>query len=232
MTALPSPRHLIASLISTVSNDEPSTTTTEGPATSTTTGNPLKDAPSATQKVLLTLHALFPNELLPALDLLYRGLVTRFILTRAEGQSGNEGETERGRKPTAVHHVQSAQQQHQHSSSRYRSAATTTTSYEVRLQSWNCSCPAFAFAAFPAATGSEPASSSSSAAAEQVPGQSRMAGNADWTFGGLTRGTDVPVCKHLLACVLVEHCEMFRPFAEEREISVEELAGWAAGWGD
>ena len=57
-------------------------------------------------------------------------------------------------------------------------------------------------------------------------------GSDDWTFGGLTRGSDMPVCKHLLACVLVERCEIFQHLAVEQEVSVEELAGWAAGWGD
>lgn len=57
-------------------------------------------------------------------------------------------------------------------------------------------------------------------------------GKAGWRFGGLTLGGDRPVCKHLLACVLVEHCKPFESFVDEREVSIEELAGWAAGWGD
>jgi len=53
-----------------------------------------------------------------------------------------------------------------------------------------------------------------------------------WEFGGLSRGAGAaPVCKHLLACVLVERCEVFAGCVDEREVSVEELAGWAAGWG-
>jgi hypothetical protein len=57
-------------------------------------------------------------------------------------------------------------------------------------------------------------------------------GRYGWLFGGLTLGTDTPVCKHLLACVLVEHCAGFAHLVEERNVSIEELAGWAAGWGD
>jgi hypothetical protein len=56
--------------------------------------------------------------------------------------------------------------------------------------------------------------------------------DVEWKFGGLTLGGDIPVCKHLLACVLVEYCDLFAGFVEEREVSVEELAGWAAGWAD
>ena len=41
------------------------------------------------------------------------------------------------------------------------------------------------------------------------------------------------MCKHLLACVFVERCKgLFGGFVEDREVGVEEAAGWAAGWGD
>lgn len=42
---------------------------------------------------------------------------------------------------------------------------------------------------------------------------------------------EVPMCKHLLACIMVERWEGFGENVEEREISIEELAGWGAGWG-
>jgi hypothetical protein len=64
--------------------------------------------------------------------------------------------------------------------------------------------------------------------------------NADnkWIFGGISLvGKEAtqppPVCKHLLACVFVERCKgLFGGFVEDREVGVEEAAGWAAGWGD
>jgi hypothetical protein len=64
--------------------------------------------------------------------------------------------------------------------------------------------------------------------------------NADnkWIFGGISLvGEETtqppPVCKHLLACVFVERCKgLFGGFVEDREVGVEEAAGWAAGWGD
>lgn len=71
--------------------------------------------------------------------------------------------------------------------------------------------------------------------------EARQGGNAavhKWRFGGASLDTEgmgtgmPPVCKHLLACVLVDRCDLFAAFAEEREIGEEEAAGWAAGWGD
>lgn len=56
-------------------------------------------------------------------------------------------------------------------------------------------------------------------------------------FGGLRRGTGEtghvpPVCKHLLACLLVERAPgLFAGSVEEKVVSVEEAAAWAAGWG-
>jgi hypothetical protein len=130
---------------------------------------------------------------------------------------------------SATYYVRSAQQR----SSRYSSSYDSTTSYEVRLLAWNCSCPAFAFAAFPAvhpepiipvydphdnSTHKEPAEGTGKA----------------WMFGGASLGDAMPpACKHLLACVLVEKCAgLFGGYVEERVVSVEEAAGWAAGWGD
>jgi hypothetical protein len=58
----------------------------------------------------------------------------------------------------------------------------------------------------------------------------------EWTVGGLSLGkTKVPMCKHLLACVLVERTDLFAGHVKikgKEQVSVEELAGWAAGWGD
>lgn len=56
-------------------------------------------------------------------------------------------------------------------------------------------------------------------------------GRDRWKIGGMTLGEDVPVCKHLLACVLAERVEGLEGFAEENIVGREELAGWAAGWG-
>lgn len=51
-------------------------------------------------------------------------------------------------------------------------------------------------------------------------------------FGGLVRGEgEMPVCKHLLACLLAESWKGFGGFVEERTVEREEMSGWVAGWG-
>ena len=98
--------------------------------------------------LFLTLHVLFPNELLPALDLLDRKLVTRLHLIPQNPSPSNH----KSAPPTSVYYVRTSQQAR---SGRFRSgrhgsasAVREDVSYEVRLQSWNCTCAAFAFGAF------------------------------------------------------------------------------------
>ena len=123
----------------------------------------------------------------------------------------------------AVYYVRSAQQQT--SNSRFRDPVASTSHYEVRTSSWSCSCPAFTFSAFPA----KPLDHEG-----EEDGDAVIAGEEeeDWMVGGLSLGQDVPMCKHLLACVLAERGGMFGGYVKTKEVSVEELAGWAAGWGD
>jgi len=248
---------------------------------------PGREQAAAEQTAAGAVHVLFPTEFLPALDLLDRGLVTRFRIrdaapsgatappsnsnmrgsesgtvalgqqqteedaatiptTAAMGADAEMADADAGDQHTtpgaeedeeeeggglhqansdawAVYYVRSAQQQR---SSRYSASVDTTTSYEVRLRAWNCSCPAFAFAAFPAGARDW----------DWDWDRGLGLGDADgggWRFGGLSGGKGAPpVCKHLLACVLVERCELFEGYVQEREVSVEEAVGWAAGWGD
>ncbi|OCK86616.1 uncharacterized protein K441DRAFT_691607 [Cenococcum geophilum 1.58] len=312
---LPDPRTLLTALVNALPPPQPANTTA--------TSNPLATLPQSSKNLLLTLHVLFPHELLPALDLLDRHLVTRLrIHTRASrsdvsaaagsktttntststapapratspseqrsstdaapsivhtasqdanaspnshvsglirtagapaqdaetaGDSGVEGVAgedaaprPRGAVPRSpelacgsapvdagpyVYYVRSAQRR----TSRYGTSIDATSSYEVRLRAWNCSCPAFAFAAFPASVvGTE-----GEAGAALDEGEQGRDTGAGWKFGGVGLGGGTPpVCKHLLACVLGEWCELFKGFVEERDVSVEEAAGWAAGWGD
>ncbi|KAK3627437.1 hypothetical protein LTR56_019238 [Elasticomyces elasticus] len=230
MDQLPTSRQFVASLISAL--DKPTVAT----------ANPLTNTGSCKEQ-LLTLHVLFQNELLPALDLLDRDLVTRLRLMRpggdgdadvpkaAESNDMTTGQYRDKGVPTkqsaSTYYVRSAQQQQQtsrNSSSRFRNAAyEQTTYYEVHLNAWSCSCPAFAFSAFPATLSEASAPHRKTAVVAESP---------SWTFGGLSQGTDMPICKHLLACTLVEHSSMFAEMVEERIVSAEELAGWAAGLGD
>lgn len=258
--------------------------------------HPLENAPEPARKQLLALHVLFPNELLPALDLLDRRLTTRFRIRRNQGNSAGDAASSGVRRhadaqieavaqsihdqvdraegasapraplthstgqvnisdvemPDApqllsagvqtevesaavvcnphkdidtVYYVRSAQQK----TSRFSTSYDSTTSYEVRLRAWNCSCPAFAFSAFPSVHPDPPIPTYDPAL-----GPASVSLHNTEDFGGMSLGDGMPpVCKHLLACVLVERCSsLFGSFVEEKEVSVEEAAGWAAGWGD
>ncbi|CAO2648381.1 Nn.00g076480.m01.CDS01 [Neocucurbitaria sp. VM-36] len=264
--------------------------------------NPLTAVPDAVKKQLLSLQVLFPNEFVPALDLLDRRLVTRFHIRKngeacavsvvpqpghnhnealqnqhksgvktfdeqmmdqnssatttlesarlaRDGPDSDQAEDEAmldapaqeshitSKEPanndhSTIYYVRSAQQR----SSRYNTSYDTTTSYEVRLTAWNCSCPAFAFSAFPAIHPEPPVATSEFADMVDVTMEHTTRQDCDvgWIFGGVSLGDGMPpVCKHLLACVLVEKCSgIFGSYVEEKDVSVEEAAGWAAGWGD
>lgn len=161
-----------------------------------------------------------------------------------------------------VRSAQQAQQQYHHNRSHYghshhddegdAGAPSSLSVYEVRLAAWNCSCPAFAFAAFPPnlqepspeppeqyqdggashATAARAADAGSEYATQTA--EDDVSGN--FSFGGLriggAKGQVPPVCKHLLACLLVERASgLFGGCVEEKVVSVEEAAAWAAGWG-
>lgn len=239
-STLPTPRAFLTDLLSAL------------PAPVAPSSNPVKDLKGADKNLLLTLHVLFPNEFLPALDLLDRGLVTRFRIrsdsapsshaaSTAHATAGTAGtdaeravqaphpdaeavlENEEENEAATLYYVRSAQPPR----SRYAASSAhdpSATHYEVKLAAWNCACPAFAFAAFPL-------SGPSLDGADGDAGEGGGREGQGWSFGGLSLGGGAPVCKHLLACVLVERCGMFGTFVEERAVSVEEAAGWAAGWG-
>jgi hypothetical protein len=144
----------------------------------------------------------------------------------------NNAATPNANTADAIYYVRSAQQR----SSRYSASFDTITSYEVRLEAWNCSCPAFAFSSFPAIHPEPPVPVYNSAEPDPTSYalKTETAGQYRWAFGGISIGEGMaPVCKHLLACVVAERCAgLFGDFVEERDVSVEEAAGWAAGWGD
>ena len=251
---LPTARHFVSSTISALRKP------------TVPSANPLTDEP-ACKELLLTLHVLFPNELLPALDLLDRGLVTGLRLSPPgdSGERGTSGRDEAATTETVQQHdpfpafdgiegdigqtrdaataptrrassrtyyVRSAQQQQssRNTTSRFRNAAyEQTTYYEVRLNAWSCSCPAFTFSAFPATLSDDHDRIQNHSHSDMSYGGKE---SPSWNFGGLSQGTDMPVCKHLLACTFVEHSSMFADMVEERTVSMEEMAGWAAGWGD
>ena len=246
LSSSPHLRQFVSSLIASI------------PHLASPSANPLKHLSPPIREKLLTLHALFPNELLPALDVLDRGLVTRLQVTASDHVDATNSGRQRRKKNQSHDHddnlspsyflVRSAAQQQisQRNNHARSSDQHSTQYYEVRLNAWTCSCPGFAFAAFPAATATATATALGESAIELPPplrhvgspklnstSSTFMSGmNVNCFFGGVTRGSDLPVCKHLLACVLAEHCQMMAHLVEERAVSVEEMAGWAAGWGD
>jgi len=244
-TSIPPPDVFLASLFSILTNSpclsSDLTAKTDSPTIS-----------AAAKPTLLTLHALFPTLLLPALDLLDRRLVTRFILQdepidrSTVAEEANQDGNGKSDSNTMVYYVKSTAQRD--GRSRYsRSRDVGGTSYEVRTRAWSCTCHAFAFAAYNGA-GASPAYK----AYEDVDdfGGRRMSRDGDeemldvpetettveqdgpWQWGGLMlEGEDIPLCKHLLACVLVERWDMGGSKSDEKVVGREEMAGWAAGWG-
>lgn len=164
---LPRSRTYLSTLLATFPQDQGPSSPRPGPFS-----NPLQSTSPAIRSLLLTLHVLFPNELLPALDLLDRRFVTRHILhspspddpTVTEGVEGiagqgrptedrlpiDDGNRIVQQKASTVYYVRSSQQPRSRISSSisgrtYDALAGLGQSYEVRLRAWNCNCPAFAF---------------------------------------------------------------------------------------
>lgn len=187
------------------------------PASLTTPPNDTNSAlhtlsPEETERarsLFLTLHVLFPHELLPALDLLDRGLVTRLTVLPVGGGSTRRGDDDTEQSPgtsTAeltsnstgweVYYIQSSSSSstssHAHPSRPARSHARKhdagTAFYEVRLDSWNCSCPAFGVSAFQGLdvyhedSGIDPTHTPLSTAPLDLASRPRR--KPDWQFGG------------------------------------------------
>jgi hypothetical protein len=135
------------------------------------------------------------------------------------------GGAENGKRNT-VYQVRSSQPP----KSRFRdtgSSASGSNVYIVQLGAWNCSCAAFAYSAFPG--GSVTGQSPWKMVYEEDTEMGREA--RGWEFGGFSSdGKDVgrggvPVCKHLVACLLGERWELLREYVKERAVSREEMAG-------
>lgn len=179
-TALPTPRDFLTSLLDTLASATVSSPHSHNhnhnqtPASagggdrqesnnnnSNPPSNPLKhlsQTSPAHRALLTTLHAVYPSILLPALDVLDRGLAMRVFLTpsppphhpppphpqKERADAGVEGG--RGRGEPTFHIVRSSQYHHQAQSKQGQSKQQT---YVVRLHAWSCTCAAFAFSAYP-----------------------------------------------------------------------------------
>ena len=231
-TLLPSPHSFLTSLLSSPLF-----------ASASPGADPNNVSPSSalsSKPLLLTLHCLFPSEFLPALDVLDRRLVRRYVSIVPAGVSAEEAVVEpspvrndpeglSGR--AVVYYVRSSQRARHYAASRHD---VVGTSYEVRTQAWNCTCPAFALAAF---AGQGPRGLGQDS-------DGRLGGHSEsgqgWNdddstgckerLGGLAFGSDVPLCKHLLAGVLAERCRELDECVETTAIEKGEMAGRAAGW--
>ena len=202
------------------------------PLTATSTFISTFPLPPAVKNIFLTLHCLFPNEFLSALDLLDRGSLIRFQIVIPRNLStvlAHEPQTE-----NVVFYVRSSKPTR---TSRYASSSFTPRgyNYEVRLKSWNCTCPAFTLASLDIEESSR--SKNGREVGEDGHWPEEVERERRWSFGGLLgmnkgEGKGNGVCKHLIACVLVETSELFKGLVHERVVSKEEAAGWAAGWGD
>ncbi|KAF2671634.1 hypothetical protein BT63DRAFT_422180 [Microthyrium microscopicum] len=212
---LPTPRALLTTLLTTL---------------------PSSPTPSAllstTKTHLLTFHVLFPNEFLPALDIIDRKLITRLVLsnvpteqvtTTEELTAVNEPIDPDAAAPGTTSAVTAYLVRSTQPSGRFTDAFGAH--YRVEPVAWNCTCPAFAFSAFPA--GGFGTDEGGTDDGEVDEGENIGDGDSV-KFGGLSRGQRVPICKHLLAVVLAERMGQG---VEEKIVGVEEMAGWAAGWG-
>jgi len=154
--------------------------------------------------------------------------------------SGREGGNRKGKK-NSVYQVRSSQLPKSRDSG--AGAAIGSMVYSVRLGAWNCSCAAFAFSAFPgtfSTTAQAPWNLSGRQDDElrelrvrgNEMGRKREGEGEDWEFGGLSfdgkKDGGVPVCKHLVACLLGERWDVLQGYVREREVSREEMSGIGA----
>jgi hypothetical protein len=203
---------------------------------------------SQVKSVMLTLHCFFPNELLLALDILDRGLVRRFKRDDHAGQAtaGSPEETDRSnteRSQEDMFYVISTSAAVPTSPSRAPRTRIEQKGYEVRLHAWNCTCPTFTLNAFRDPGPDHPSQFDEDEDEDETPTEQSTAGDdltCRYVFGGsLTRGASrlaPPVCKHLLACLLMVRCPgIFSSGSRDQAgpvfLTYEELAAWCAGWG-
>lgn len=129
---------------------------------------------------------------------------------------------------------------------RFPSHAHQASVYTVHLEAWNCSCAAFAFSAFPYVS-SNPSSAKPWGyealfnEGEEVDMRTEEVEMGEeeersWEFGGLSlhdqrEGEEdkVPMCKHLLACLLAEKWDALKGWVESRSVGMDEGAGLAVG---
>ena len=140
-----------------------------------------------------------------------------------EKLTGDGVNTGRGRN--IVYQVRSSQAP----KGRFKDVTTSSAVvYTVRLEAWNCSCAAFAFAAFPSGMDTRTWIRNCEEDDLEIGWKEQ---EREWEFGGLSAdgkdGGSVPVCKHLLACLLAERWEsVLGSYLHETEVGRDEMAGF------
>jgi len=228
---LPSTRALLTHILNHLSTfpQDPITNATTNPATTSTESHdepnhPL--LPPTTKSHLLALHSLLPHCLLPALDLLDRGLVERWIPLDSNPPATT--------KPSSwVYYITSkpAPSISSEFTNPFHSSTSTTPStytYEARPSIWHCTCANFTLYAL--ASAAEPATTYSNAA------EGNIVDKTVWIWGSQHLSpyhpSTIPVCKHLLAAVLAEKCPaLFGAFVKEKQgVLKGEMAEKACWW--
>jgi len=232
----PNSRNIITSIISSLSTVRPPHQAKRQPFTSLLSQLSEADTRHA-RSLMLTLHFLFPHELLPALDLLDRKLVT--CLQVREPPIANQDPTiDKARSLVSeTYYVQSASAVTSKlpRSTKFRNAFNPSdTCYEVHLDSWSCSCPAFAYSAFGGFDIDDEKEVDSPKSVEDNFEDDHVL-EEGWVFGGsLTRdASPVAICKHILAASIGKAALiLFSDGVDIKAVSSVEIAGWAGGWGD
>lgn len=244
---LPTPRTLVTALLDTLA------LVPSGGETGVAATTPQR-LPAAARPLLTTLHTLYPQLLLPALDLLDRRLVLRVVVVVAVAAAATNSSScscSSSRRHVSYYRVRSAQVPARPRGGRGggSAAAADPIVYVVRTGAWSCSCAPFALSAFPVETAPAPTYAIRAADPHQdrdeddgvdEEEETAAAAPADREFGGRSRDGrppsaggvgpgDVPCCKHLLACVLAERWGVLGPYVEEREVGPEEAVGLMMG---
>lgn len=227
MASLPPHRHLLTRLVDSFAHIPPRATSSTSPSPAVPAEDTSHDGISDKHRLLLTLHVIFPGLLLPAFDLLDRGLVTRLEAdtSRQPGRASGQEIPEASTGVSRTYLVRSLAA----TLTRGRrdiSSSLLSKSYIVHLDAWNCSCASFTLDAF---TPTPTKGRSTSMSGESVESSSH-----GLTFGGSSLdgwgAEDVPCCKHLLASLLVERWgAILETRVEVRKVTKEELATIVAG---
>ncbi|KAI1866307.1 uncharacterized protein JN550_007695 [Neoarthrinium moseri] len=231
---LPAPRAVLTALLNTLAVQRPPSPEVPPPAAGrdvarpggktnthhhqpSPASNPLARLPPQARPLLTTLHVLYPALLLPALDLLDRGLVTRVLVDDDEAVvaappassppfprppaacgASEEGEdvdqqeeADQARRDAAAgtfHLVRSAQAGSRRGRREAAGATAGGSTYVVRTAAWNCDCAAFAYRAFPPPSHSSTSTTAATMSATRTAGAYRIGPAKTWGYDDETGG--------------------------------------------